>query len=368
MKGPQPRDAIKSLLSYRPSFGKVETGHVIRLSANEGALGTSPKVLAHLKAHQGTPNRYPKVQDQRLCEAIAARYQLQPDRILSANGSDELLSLIAMAYLEAGDEAVHTEYAFLVIPQVIKIAGATPIVAAEKNFICDVDTILAAVTVRTKVVFLVNPNNPTGTIIPMSEVKRLHASLPEDVLLVLDWAYAEYQPDSFSDEAARMVEENDNIIMTRTFSKLHGLAAFRLGWAYCAPDILNTLGSIRGPFSVNQTAVEAGIIAVGDTAFQDVSLAHSKRWMGNMTQFFTSFGLSVVPSATNFILIGFGGHNGPSAEETARYLASKNILFREMGPYGLQDYLRMSVGTDDEMQIVKQTLSEFFSHTQKVKG
>ena len=132
--------------------------------------------------------------------------------------------------------------------------------------------------------------------------------------------------------------------------------------------MLTTLGSIRGPFSVNQTAAEAGIIAVGDTEFQDVSLAHSQKWVGYMSDFFNSAGLSVVPSATNFILIGFGGHNGPSAEETARYLASKNILFREMAPYGLQNYLRMSIGTDEEMQIVKQTLSEFFSGTQKDKG
>ena len=365
MKGPQPRDAIKSLLSYRPSFGKVEQGSVIRLSANEGALGTSPKVLAHLKADQGSPSRYPEVQDRRLCEAIASRYTLEPGQILTANGSDELLSLIAMAYLEAGDEAIHTQYAFLVIPQVIQIAGATPVVAQDKDFICDVDAILAAVTARTKVVFLVNPNNPTSTIIPMDEVQRLHAGLRRDILLVLDWAYAEYQPDSFSDEAARMVEAHDNIIMTRTFSKLHGLAAFRLGWAYCAPDILTTLGSIRGPFSVNQIAADAGIIAVGDVEFQEKSLRHSQKWMDEMCRFFTSAGLSVVPSATNFILIGFDGHNGPTASETARYLASKNILFREMAPYGLDQYLRMSIGTDEEMQIVKQTLSDFFAGAQK---
>jgi len=221
---PQPKAAIRSLLSYRPSFGEAKQGRLIRLSANEGALGASPHVQKALQPESIAPHRYPEVQDQHLNSAIAERYGLDASRILSSNGSDELISLITMAYLEPGDEVVMSQYAFLVIPQATRIAGGTVVKADDVDMVTSVDNLLAAVTEKTKIVFLVNPNNPTGTMISMDEVRRLHTHLPSHVLLVLDWAYAEYLEQSFSDEAARMVESAENILMTRTFSKLHGLA------------------------------------------------------------------------------------------------------------------------------------------------
>ena len=267
MKGPQPRDAIKSLLSYRPSFGKVEMGHFIRLSANEGALGTSPKVMAHLKAYHGAPSRYPEVQDQRLCEAIAALYELQPDRILSANGSDELLSLIAMAYLEAGDEAVHTEYAFLVIPQVIKISGAIPIVAADKNFTCDVDAILAAVTARTKVVFLVNPNNPTGSFVEKSEIDKLAKGLESHphVTILSDEIYSRQifddkeMPTFFNYPALR-----ERLIVLEGWSKAYSMTGWRLGWSFWPEHLVEHVNKllINSVSCVNAAAQFAGIAAL----------------------------------------------------------------------------------------------------------
>ncbi len=351
---PQPKAAIRSLLSYRPSFGEIKQGRLIRLSANEGALGASPHVQKALQPDGLVPHRYPEVQDQHLNAAIAERYGLDASRILSSNGSDELISLITMAYLEPGDEVVMSQYAFLVIPQATRIAGGTVVKVDDVDMVTSVDNLLAAVNEKTKIVFLVNPNNPTGTMISMDEVRRLHAHLPSHVLLVLDWAYAEYLDQAFSDEAARMVESAENIVMTRTFSKLHGLAGLRLGWAYCSPDLLTTLASIRGPFSVNQAAFRAGIAAVRDTEFQAKSVAHNHKWMADMVPFLTQLGLEVTPSSTNFILFRFDPAAGPSAQQASDFFAAQNILLRTMDPYGLGDCLRMSIGTDEEMAVVKE--------------
>ena len=258
-----------------------------------------------------------------------------------------------MAYLEPGDEVVMSQYAFLVIPQATRIAGGTVVQADDVDMVTNVDNLLGAVTPKTKILFLVNPNNPTGTMIEMDEVRRLHAHLPSHVLLVLDWAYAEYLDQSFSDEAARLVEANDNVVMTRTFSKLHGLAGLRLGWAYCSPDLLTTLASIRGPFSVNQAAFRAGIAAVQDREFQERSVAHNEKWISAMVPFLEQLGLQVIPSSTNFILFRFDEATGPSAQQASEFFASENILLRTMAPYGLGDCLRMSIGTDEEMAVVK---------------
>jgi histidinol-phosphate aminotransferase len=353
MTAPQPKQAIASMLSYRPSFGTPSSGRLIRLSANEGALGCSPDALAALDGAAIDPSRYPEIQDQHLNQAIAERYGLRAENILTANGSDELISLLTLAYLEPGDEVVMSEYAFLVIPQATQIAGGISVKAPDKDMTVSVDNLLAAVTERTKILFLVNPNNPTGTMISMEEVVRLHKNLPPHILLVLDWAYAEYLEDGFSDRAARMVEEHKNVVMTRTFSKLHGMAGLRLGWGYFPADILTTLASIRGPFSVNQAAVRAGIAAVRDTEFQEKSVAHNKKWMSMLPAFLTQLGLGVLPSQTNFILIHFDPEKGVSAGEAEAFFASRNILLRSMGAYGLTDYLRMSVGTDEEMEFVK---------------
>ena len=348
---PQPKAAIQSLLSYRPSFGEAKEGRLIRLSANEGALGASPHVQKALQNNAMASHRYPEVQDRHLNAAIAERYGLDASRILSSNGSDELISLITMAYLESGDEVVMSQYAFLVIPQATRIAGGTVVRANDVDMVANVDNLLAAVTEKTKIVFLVNPNNPTGTMISMDEVRRLHNHLPSHVLLVLDWAYAEYLDQSFSDEAAHMVESAENIVMTRTFSKLHGLAGLRLGWAYCSPELLTTLASIRGPFSVNQVAVRAGIAAVQDTEFQAKSVAHNNKWIAAMVPFLAQLGLEVIPSSTNFILFRFDPAAGPSAHEASDFFAEQNILLRTMDPYGLGDCLRMSIGTDEEMAL-----------------
>lgn len=350
---PEPKQAVQDLLTYRPSFGTADNGRLIRLSANEGALGASPKVASFLDNSDTQLHRYPEIQDPALHQAIARRYSLNAEQILSSNGSDELIALLALAYLEPGDEVIHSQYAFLVIPQAVRIAGGVPVAAADDGLTVSVDNLLAAVSPRTKMVFLVNPNNPTGTMIPFEEVERIHAGLPPHVMLVLDWAYAEYLDDGFSDKAARMVEAHDNVVMTRTFSKLHGLASLRLGWAYCPDHVVTALGSIRGPFSVNDVAAKAGAIAIEDTDFQALSISHNEKWVKLMTEFLNQQGFEVTPSVTNFILIRFDPETGPSATDAAAFMAERGVLLRTMHPYGLDSYLRMSMGTDDEMEVVK---------------
>ena len=364
---PFPKKAVASLVSYRPALGKVTGKTPIRLSANEGALGWSPQV-EHLLRHAPLQmNHYNLPQSADLHEAIAKRYGLESERILTSNGSDELIGLICLAYLEDGDEAIHTQYGFLVFPQATIIAGGKPVVAADgDNLTVSVDNILAAVTERTKIVFLANPNNPTGTLIDEDEVRRLHAGLPPHVILVLDWAYAEYVRDGMA-YGARMVEAHDNVVMFRTFSKMHGLAAQRLGWGYFPDAIRDVLASIRPPFSINTLASMAGIAAVEDTAFQEQSMAHNEKWQKEFPARMAELGYKVLPTKANFFLIDFSsasqdGHNGPDAKTALKFMADRHILLREMTPYKLDDYVRISIGTDDEMEEVLSAFAAMRDH------
>lgn len=356
MNKPAPKQAVASLVSYRPALGKVENVKPIRLSANEGALGWSPKVEDALRQAPFQINHYNVPQSAALHEAIATRYGLEASRILTANGSDELIGLICLAYLEEGDEAIHTEYGFLVFPQATIIAGGVPVVAPDEGLTASVDNILAAVTDKTKIVFLANPNNPTGTLVSEAEVVRLHENLPSHVILVLDWAYAEYVSDGMN-YGARMVEQADNVVMFRTFSKMHGLAAQRLGWGYFPDAIRDVLASIRPPFSVNSVATALGIAALEDTAFQEQSLLHNEKWLALFPQRMAEIGFDVMPSKANFFLLDFSAHNGPSASEALAFMAERHILLRDMAPYKLNDYLRMSIGTDEEMEVVLDAFS-----------
>ena len=211
-------------------------------------------------------------------------FGLDPARIVCGSGSDELLNLLADAYLEAGDEAIHTTHGFLVYPIATLGSGAKPVVAPEKNFTADVDAILAEVTPKTRIVFLANPNNPTGTYIPFDEVKRLHAGLPPNVLLVLDAAYADYVRKNDYEAGFELVATTDNTVMCRTFSKIHGLAALRLGWLYGPAHVVDALNRIRGPFNVTTPAIVAGIAAIQDAAHVQKSVAHNEQWLAWLTE------------------------------------------------------------------------------------
>jgi histidinol-phosphate aminotransferase len=286
-------------------------------------------------------------------------FGLDPARIVCGAGSDDLLNLIARAYLSDGDEAIHTTHGFLVYPIATLGTGAKPVVAPEKNYTADVDAILKLVSPRTKVVFLANPNNPTGTYIPFDEVKRLHKGLPPQVLLVLDAAYAEYVQRNDYESGIELVATSENVVMCRTFSKIYGLAALRLGWMYGPAHIVDAINRIRGPFNVNAPAIAAGIAAIRDTAHVEKSRAHNTRWLAWLTEEIGRLGLPVTPSVGNFLLIHFPETKGRTAKDADAFLTKRGLILRQVGAYKLPNALRMSVGTEEANRLVVKALAEF---------
>ena len=274
---PQPRPGVLEIEAYVPGKSKAPgVAKVFKLSSNETPLGPSPKAVEAYARVGSHLQEYPDGSSGALREAIGRMYGLDPNRIVCGAGSDDLLNLLARAYLADGDEAIHTLHGFLVYPIVTLGAGAKPVVTAEKNFTADVDAILKAVTPKTKMVFFANPNNPTGTYIPFDEVKRLHRALPPHVLLVIDAAYAEYVRRNDYESGIELVATSDNVVMTRTFSKIYGLAALRLGWMYGPAHVVDAVNRVRGPFNVGSPAIEAGIAALADTAHTEKARAHNE--------------------------------------------------------------------------------------------
>lgn len=346
---PGVRPGILDIDVYVPGESRVPGGIVpAKLSSNETPLGPSPKAITAFNAAAASLARYPDGQATLLRDAIAKRYGLDAARIICGNGSDELLGLLARAYLGPGDEAIYTEHGFLVYRIAILTNGATPVVAPETELHTDADHILARVTARTKIVFVANPNNPTGTYIPIGEVRRLRAGLRSDILLVLDAAYAEYVSRNDYEAGLEIVATTANTVMTRTFSKIHGLAALRIGWAYCPEAVADAINRIRGPFNVSSPAIAAGAAAMTDAAHEDAAKRHNDVWLPRLSEEISALGLKVTPSVANFILMHFpdtGKHNAGAADG---HLKSKGIIVRKVGAYGLPNALRMTVGSEDD--------------------
>ena len=366
---PQPRETIREINAYVPG-GHALDGHAkpIVLSANETPIGASPAAVEAFQAAAARLNRYPDGAALELRNAIASASGLHAERIVCGAGSDELLSLIAQTFLSPGDEAIYTEHGFLVYKIATLAAGGRPVVAPEVDLTASVDNILAAVTSRTKIVFLANPNNPTGTYLPFDEVRRLHAGLAEDVLLVLDAAYGEYVRRNDYESGIELVATTANTVMTRTFSKIHGLAALRLGWVYCPPDIADLLNRVRGPFNVSAPAIAAGAAAIKDQAHIDKAIAHNDHWLGWTANALRQLGLRVTDSVGNFLLIQFPDSPEHSAKAAEAFLVSRGIILRGMDGYGLANSLRMTIGTEDENKAVVHALETFLSSTDSNGG
>lgn len=357
---PQPKPGILDIDLYVPGESHVPGGiRPIKLSSNETPLGPSPRAIAAYRDAGSTLERYPDGGAGALKAAIARRYNLDAERIICGNGSDELLTLLAHAYLGPGDEAIYTEHGFLVYRIAILANGATPVIAPETKLTADVDAILARVTGRTKMVFLANPNNPTGTYIPASEVKRLRDGLPADVLLVLDGAYAEYVHETDYDAGLALAQSTQNTVMTRTFSKIYGLAALRLGWAYGPAPIIGVLNRLRGPFNISGPGIAAGAAAMEDTAHIAAAVAHNDRWLARLRAELSALGLAVTPSVANFLLIHFPPEGALSAEAADGYLKSRGLILRRVGSYGLPHALRLTVGSESENSAVVAALGAF---------
>ena len=359
-KRPQPRPGVLKIQAYVPGKSSAPgVAKVFKLSSNETPLGPSPKAIEAYGTIGHHLEDYPDGAATDLREAIGKHYGLDPARIVCGAGSDDLLNLIARAYLMDGDEAIHTTHGFLVYPIATLGAGATPVVAPEKDFTADVDAILAKVTAKTKIVFLANPNNPTGTYIPFDEVKRLHSSLAPHILLVLDAAYAEYVRRNDYESGIELVATSENVVMCRTFSKIYGLAALRLGWLYGPEHIVDALNRIRGPFNVGAPSIAAGVAAVSDTAHVEKSRQHNEKWLAWVSEELTKLGLKVTPSVGNFILIHFPETKGKTAAEADALLTSRGVVMRAVRAYGLPNALRMTIGSEEANQLTVKTLTEF---------
>ncbi len=356
---PLPKAGILDISPYVPGKSAAKGAKIYKLSSNESPFGASPQALAAYASKGNLLALYPDGSATELREAIAARYGLNAASIVCGAGSDEVLQLLAHAYLAPGDEAVYSQYGFLVYPIAIAANGAKAVVAPEVDHTTSVDAMLKCVSPRTKMVFLANPNNPTGTYLPFNEVKRLHAGLPKTTLLVLDAAYAEYVRRNDYESGLELVATSDNVVMTRTFSKIYGLAGLRLGWAYCPAHVADVLNRIRGPFNVSAAAMAAGVAAINDQKFVETAIAHNEKWLGLLTEQLQALGLKVTPSVGNFLLIHFAASGKKTAPMADAYLNEHGIILRRMEAYGLPNCLRMTIGDEEANRAVVSALSDF---------
>ncbi|RCS22434.1 histidinol-phosphate transaminase [Phyllobacterium salinisoli] len=357
---PRPKAGILNIAAYVPGKESAPGAtKVYKLSANETPLGPSPHALTSYREAAHRLDVYPDGQAKALREAIAETQGLNLANIICGNGSDELLGLLAQTYLAAGDEAIVTEHGFLIYKIQTIAAGGTPVTVKEKDERIDVDAILQAVTSRTKLVFIANPSNPTGTYLPFEEVRRLHAGLPKTVLLVLDAAYAEYVRRNDYEAGVELVSSNENAVMTRTFSKIHGLPGLRIGWMYAPAHVIDAVGRVRGPFNLNSAAIAAGAAAIRDRAHVETAVAFNDKWLRWLDAELTALGLRVTPSVANFLLVHFPDAPEKSAEQADAYLVSKGYILRRVGAYGFPNALRLTVGPEEANRGVVAALSEF---------
>ena len=341
-------------ISSLPGFERIS-----KLSSNETAIGPSPKAIRAAQAAMETAHRYPEIGTGALPEALAARFDLDPKRMAFGPGSDEVLLRLISLYSGPGDEVVHSKNAYMQFPIYAMRAGSIPVAAEDDDFRHSVDKILAAVTERTKIVIIANPDNPSGTYLPGYEVRRLHGALAEDVLLIIDGAYHEYAAAEAYEDPTALVHEADNVVMTRSFSKLYSLAGLRLGWCYGPPEVIDLMERVGPSFPVNSAANAAGIAAVEDRAHCDRVLAHNGKWIARLTEALTGFGLKVYPSQTNFVLVQFP--SASEAEAADENLKAHGIVGRKFALDDFADKLRFTVGLDHEMEAMIAVLEQFMA-------
>jgi histidinol-phosphate aminotransferase len=356
------RPGILDISPYVGGEAKV-TGveRPIRLASNESALGPSSKAIAAYRALAGEIHRYPDGNAQELREALGHCHGIDPARIVCGAGSDELITLLLRCYAGPGDEVLYSRHGFLMYPINAMAVGATPIAAPEHDLTTDVDAVLARVTERTRIVFIANPNNPTGTYLGAPELARLHAGLPPSVLLAIDAAYAEFVNRNDYEPGIALVNRAENVVMLRTFSKIYALGGLRLGWAYCPPTVADVLNRVRSPFNVSAAAQAAGIAAVEDVEAFNRARAHNERWLSWFSERLAALGLPLTPSVANFVLARFPDDPLKNADAAFAFLQSRGILTRKMAAYGLPQHLRITIGTGPDMETVAAALADFMA-------
>lgn len=356
---PKPNAGILDIAPYVGGKSEASPGvRVVKLSSNETPLGASPKAIQAYAESAHSLHRYPDGSAKRLRAAIGEVNGIDPERIVCGAGSDELIGLLIHAYATHGNDIVISQHGFLMYKIYAQSFGVAVTYAPEQGLRTDVDAILSRVNKNTKLVFVANPNNPTGSYITHEELLRLHAGLPPHVLLVLDEAYAEYvtAPDFMS--GVELVGKAENVVMLRTFSKIYGLSALRLGWAYAPLHVVDVLNRIRGPFNVSTPAINAGIEAMRDVSFTEKARDFNTQWLSWLAKDIAALGLVVHPSIANFLLVEFPGKKH-SASSAGAFLMERGLIVREVANYGLPNCLRITVGLEDDNRAVVAALADF---------
>lgn len=358
---PQPKPGLMAIHPYVPGKAQAQgVANPVKLSANENILGSSPRAREAFISAADEMHVYPDSRTTILRNAIAETYRLEPERLIFGCGSDEVFALLNQTFLEPGDNIVQGEYAFAAFAIGARACQAEVKIAAEPNFRVDVDEILKQVDSRTRLIFLANPGNPTGTWIPFAEIERLHAALPPSVVLVLDGAYSEFVREPGFDDGLDFARNTGNVVVTHTFSKLHGLAALRLGWGYCPLAIAEAVDRIRLPFNTSIAGQRAGVAALADVAFQTRSIDLMDQWRPWLAQQLGGVGLDVVgPSGTNFLLVGFPQTAGRTAGEADDFLSARGLLTRRLLNYGMPHHLRITIGLEEHNRAVAEALADF---------
>jgi histidinol-phosphate aminotransferase len=349
--------------AYVPGKARAEGfAEPVKLSANENALGSSAKARAAYETAEHSLHVYPDPRASIVRAAVAERFRLEPERLIFGCGSDEVFQILNQTFLEPGDNMVQGQYGFAAFAIGAYACQAEVRRAPEPGYCIDVDELLACVDERTRLVFLANPGNPTGAWIPFSEVRRLHEALPPSVVLVLDGAYGEFALDPSFDDGLDLARTSTNVVVTHTFSKLHGLAALRIGWGYAPLEIAQACDRIRLPFNTSIAAQRAAVAALADEDFQAASIALTETWRPWLNQQLGGLGLEVVqPSATNFVLVGFPETPGRTAADADAFLTSRGLLVRGVGVYGLPNHLRVTIGLEAHNRALIDALADFMA-------
>ena len=351
-----PQPGILDISPYVAGESKTDgANQVTKLSSNENPDGPSPKAIDAFRAAAETLAVYPSSDHTELRAAIGEVLGLDPARIICGAGSDEVIAFLCNAYAGPGTEVVYTEHGFSMYRISALAAGATPVIAAETDLTADIDAILSVVTENTRIVFLANPNNPTGTMISNAEVARLADALPTNCMLVIDSAYAEFVPGY--DGGAAIVDAHENVVMTRTFSKIHGLGSLRIGWGYGPAPVIDALNRIRGPFNVSAAALAAAEAAIRDTDYAARCLATNTRWRDWLVAELNALGLPTAASFGNFVLPRFADADAASGCDA--YLRQHGFIVRNVAGYGLPEYLRITVGDEVACHRLITLIAEF---------
>ncbi len=356
MNTPKPKNSILKISPYKA--GLTKTGNnkkVIKLSSNENPFGASPKAIQAYLNSANTLHRYPEAN--LLNQVIADTYNLKSSGIVCGAGSDEIISLICQAYTNEGDDVLYSQYGFLMYPISAMAAGANPISVPETNLKTDINAIIKAVTPKTKIIFIANPNNPTGSYLTKDEINYLQKNIPAHVLLVLDGAYAEYANVPDYSDGIELVNSSNNTIVTRTFSKIYGLASLRIGWCYASDEISDILNRVRGPFNVSGPAINAATAALEDSEFIIKAKKHNEEWKKWLSEKIASLGIKVYPTIANFILTKF--ENEEIAKKAHEFLMNEGIIARPVANYGLKEYIRFTIGLREDNEMVYEILQKF---------